>query len=170
MYYLNYSETRDVLLKINPSLVLPEAWETRIDLQGANLQGGNLQGGNLFEANLFGANLSGANLSGADLSGADLSRANLRGANLFETNLFEANLFGAKGIVHIEFEGYSMWIRQDITKIGCTEMPNEKWLKVPIEKAVRMGIKKEHFEVYRAFFDAAMKVLKADGIEVDSER
>jgi hypothetical protein len=33
-----------------------------------------------------------------------------------------------------------------------------------------MGIKKEHFVVYHAFFEAAMKVLKADGVKEDSER
>ena len=50
---------------------LPEEWEPKINLSGADLSGADLSGANLRDADLRGANLSGANLRDADLSGAE---------------------------------------------------------------------------------------------------
>ena len=105
-------------------------------------------------------NLSGADLSGAYLRGADLSGANLRGAYLRG-----ADLRGAVGIIVIQSECFTMYIQADTTTIGCKTKTNEEWLKLDIDTAVKMGIKPHHFEVYRAFFKAAMLILNSAGIE-----
>ena len=58
MLKINYKETRQKLIEIDPDLIsLPEQWERRIDLSEAYLRGAYLRG----------AYLSGANLSGAVL-------------------------------------------------------------------------------------------------------
>jgi uncharacterized protein YjbI with pentapeptide repeats len=167
---MTYEETKEVILELNRGISMPDNWKWRIDLSGANLIGADLNEANMRGADLSGANMRGANLSGADLSGADLSGANMRGAdligaNLSGANLIGANLSGAVGIITIHFEGFTMYIRANKTRIGCKEMMNEEWLKLDVEKAIEMGIKREHFEVYRAFFDAAMLILKPAGIE-----
>ena len=59
-----------------------------------------------------------------------------------------------------------MYIQVEYTKIGCEYRKNEEWLKMDIEAAVKMGIEQEHFEVYRAFFKAAMLVLSQEEKEV----
>ena len=120
-----YKETKEIISKLNPNISMPDSWEWRIDLSGANL-----------------------------------SEADLREAYLRFADLSKANLSGAVGIVVIQFEGFTMWIRADKTRIGCEEMVNEEWLKLDIDTAVKMGIKRDHFEVYRAFFSAAMLILK----------
>lgn len=56
---MNWKEIRDRLVEINPDFAkLPEEWQWRIDLRGANLR----------DANLRGANLRGADLGGAILN------------------------------------------------------------------------------------------------------
>ena len=72
----------------------------------------------------------GTNLRGADLGGADLIGADLGGADLGGADLRWADLGGAKGILHIQFEGYDLWVQKDKTKIGCKTFTNEKWLSV----------------------------------------
>ena len=100
---MNWTETRDALIAAGIAAEkMPQEWQWRIDLTGANLGGANLGGANLGGAYLGGANLSRANLGGAYLSrayltgaylgGANLSRANLGGANLREAYLGGANL------------------------------------------------------------------------------
>ena len=116
---MNWQETKQQLEKYGIKN-LPDEWQWRIDLSGANLSGANLSRANLICADLSGANLRGANLHdanlsdanlssadlygaylrGADLSGANLrdaylSGANLRGANLHDANLSSADLYGA---------------------------------------------------------------------------
>ena len=141
------------------------------NLLGANLLGANLLGANLSRANLSEANLSRANLSRADLSranlseanlfGANLSRANLLGANLSEANLSEANLFGAKSILSVNWMGFSLYIQAEKTKIGCEYRTNKEWLKMDIDFAVNLGIKREHFEIYRSLLRCGVKTLKS---------
>jgi len=90
---MNWTETREKLLAYGILVErLPEAWEWRVDLTGANLTGADLTGANLREANLRGADLREADLREADLYGADLSEVNLRRANLRRANLVDANL------------------------------------------------------------------------------
>ena len=67
-----YQETRAMLIAINASFeALPEEWQSRLYLEGANLYEANLEGANLEGANLKWANLEGANLEGANLVGID---------------------------------------------------------------------------------------------------
>ena len=73
---MNWTETREALHKAGVE-DLPEEWQWRIDLYGANLRGADLSGADLSGADLYGANLTGANLSGADLSDAYLNDAYL---------------------------------------------------------------------------------------------
>ena len=118
---------------------------------------------NLRGAYLRGADLSGAYLRGADLSEAYLSGADLSGAYLGEAKLRKANLGGVIGLVCVQFEGCTMYIQAEHTTIGCERRPNAELLAMDIDTAVRLGIKREHFEVYHAFFKAAMMVLDKDG-------
>ena len=148
-----WKETREIFIAINAVFKkLPEEWQNRIDLRDTNLEGANLGGANLGGANLGGAHLEGAYLRGAHLEGAYLGGANLEGANLG----------GAKGIVAIQFAGFSMYIQAEYTQIGCEYRKNEEWQKLTIEMAVKLGIKEEHFEAYHAFFKAAMLILKPE--------
>ena len=82
------------------------------DLRGADLSGADLHGAYLIGADLSGSDLRGANLSGSDLSGANLSETYLSGANLSETYLSGANLYGAKGVVEISGEDWSVYVIQ----------------------------------------------------------
>lgn len=64
----DYKETRERLIEISPKFsALPEEWEFRVDLKGADLRGADLRGADLSEANLRGADLVGANLFGAEI-------------------------------------------------------------------------------------------------------
>src|SRR3990172_5743297 len=92
---LSYQETKEMLMKVDPALIMPDHWEWRIGLRGANLEAANLEGANLEAANLEGANLDGANLEGANLEGANLEGAYLEGANLGGADLEGANLRAA---------------------------------------------------------------------------
>jgi hypothetical protein len=89
---MNYTETRQRLIKVNPDLEakLPQEWKWRIDLRGAYLYGANLRG-----ADLRGADLRVADLYKADLRGADLHGADLHGADLYKADLYKADLYGA---------------------------------------------------------------------------
>ena len=80
-------------------------------------------------------------------------------------NLRAAYLSGAVGIVVIQSECFTMYIQADTTTIGCKTKTNEEWLQLDIDTAVKMGIKREHFEAYHAFFKAAMLILNHAGIE-----
>ena len=125
----------------------------------ADLSGADLSGANLSEANLFKADLSGADLSGADLSEADLSEADLSGADLSGADLSEANLSGANGIISMQFFGFNIYVQKDKIKIGCKYMTVSDWRKVTVDEAVKMGIKKEHYESYKILCEAAISVL-----------
>ena len=151
---MTYEETKEIILRLNPNISMPDKWKWRINLSGADLSGAYLSGADLRGANLIGADLSGAYLSVAYLSEADLSGANLSGADLRGADLSEA-----VGIIVIQSECFTMYIQADTTTIGCKTKTNEEWLKLDIDTAVKMGIKPHHFEVYRAFFEAAMLIL-----------
>ena len=148
---------------------LSEANLFKADLSGADLSGADLSEANLFKADLSGADLSGADLSGADLSGADLSgadlseadlsEADLSGADLSGADLSEANLSGANGIISMQFFGFNIYVQKDKIKIGCKYMTVSDWRKVTVDEAVKMGIKKEHYESYKILCEAAISVL-----------
>ena len=82
-------------------------------------------------ANLIGANLRNANLIGANLRGANLRGANLIGANLIGANLSDTDLRGAKGrsVCRMDFGGWSIFVRDTHTSIGCRTESNGDWLK-----------------------------------------
>jgi hypothetical protein len=82
---MNWQETKQILE--SKCKDLPDQWQWRINLRGADLSGAYLR-----DADLSGADLSDADLSDADLSGADLSDADLSGADLSDANLSKANL------------------------------------------------------------------------------
>ena len=146
------------------------------DLGGANLgraylSGANLGGANLTEAYLDGAYLEGANLEGADLGraylggayleGADLEGADLDGAYLGRANLTEAYLGGAKGLIAIQFKGYSLYIQKEKTKIGCEYRTNKEWLSMDFETAQKLGCPNKEFNVaYKKLIKAGVSVLK----------
>jgi len=129
----------------------------RANLSGVNLRHANLSGVNLRHANLSNANLSNADLRHADLSNADLrhadlsdadlrhadlSDANLRRTNLSDANLSDADLSDAdlrhanlsevdlsEAVARLDFGGWSICVRHNITSIGCRTCSNDDWLK-----------------------------------------
>jgi hypothetical protein len=100
---MNWQETKQILE--SKCKDLPDQWQWRINLRGADLSDADLSGAYLRGAYLRDADLSGAYLRDADLSGAylrgaylrdaDLSGAYLRGADLRGADLSDANLRGA---------------------------------------------------------------------------
>ena len=96
---MNWQETKQKLETLGIEN-LPDEWQWRIDLSGANL--------------------SGANLSRANLICADLSGANLRGANLHDANLSGANL-------PVYQKWFVTWQTNGIIKIGCKEKTVAEW-------------------------------------------
>ena len=146
---MNWQETKQKLETLGIEN-LPDEWQWRIDLSGANLSGANLSRANLSDANLSGANLRGANLHDANLSdanlssadlygaylrGADLSGANLRdaylsGANLRGANLHDANLSSAD-LSSADLPTYQKWCvtwqTNGTIKIGCKEKTVAEW-------------------------------------------
>ena len=146
---MNWQETKQKLETLGIEN-LPDEWQWRIDLSGANLSSANLSSANLSTANLRGANLRGANLSGADLSGANLSGADLSGANLSSAYLSGADLYGANlssaylSGAHLrgahlrgaDLRGADLpvyqkwlvtWLTNGIIKIGCEEKTVAEW-------------------------------------------
>ena len=80
---MNWTQTRERLIALGiPVAGLPEEWQPRIDLRGANLSWADLSGADLRWADLSEAYLSWADLSEAYLRRADLRRADLRRAEL----------------------------------------------------------------------------------------
>ena len=120
----------------------------------------NLNEADLSEANLSGANLSGADLYKANLSGADLSEADLRGADLRGADLGCSNLSRAKGIVKIDWGGFTFYLREDRTKIGCKDKTNKEWLDMDVEQAKKLGINKKAYEKYLAILKFGLLLLK----------
>ena len=137
---MNATELKIVLEK-HAAFLRGEPGGMKANLRRANLRGAKLRGADLSEADLSRANLRLANLSGADLrwaklrgadlSEADLSRADLRLADLRWANLSGADLRGAKSgsVCRMDFDGWSICIREDKTSIGCQTHDNAKWLK-----------------------------------------
>ena len=135
-----------------------------INLSKVDLYGADLSKTNLSETDFSRADLSETNLSGANLSGAHLYRAKLYGADLSETNLSGtdlsgANLYRANGIISIQFFGFNIYIQKNNIKIGCKYMSITEWHKVTVDKAMKMGIKKEHYELYKILCKAGICVL-----------
>ena len=121
---MNWQETKQKLETLGIEN-LPDEWQWRIDLSGANLSGANLSRANLICADLSGANLRGANLHDANLSSADLYGADLSGANLSGANLSGANLSGADLPVYQKW--FVTWQTNGIIKIGCKEKTVAEW-------------------------------------------
>ena len=154
----------------------------RADLSGANLRGANLSGADLSWADLSGADLSGANLSGAnlceanlcdaDLRRANLSGANLRGANLREANLREANLSGAINghVCRMDFGGWSICVREDVTSIGCKTHDNSDWLRWTHESSEIMAMELRASEWWRVHGDAIKAAIRCVMAKAGSER
>ena len=142
-------------------LCVEKACELKISLGGANLTEANLGGANLEGADLGGANLGRAYLSGANLGGANLTEAYLDGAYLGRANLTEAYLGGAKGLIAIQFKGYSLYIQKEKTKIGCEYRTNKEWLSMDFETAQKLGCPNKEFNVaYKKLIKAGVSVLK----------
>ena len=161
-----WDETRRVLIQIDVKYeMLGEKWKPGINLGDAYLENANLKDAYLGGANLEDANLRNADLEDANLAYANLKSANLEGANLKDAHLNGANLNGAYlgnayGIVTIQFANLSMYIQAKNTIIGRESRTNEEWLAIDIDTAVGLGIEKEYFEAYHAFFKAAMLILQ----------
>jgi hypothetical protein len=104
---------------------------------GVSLAGVNLAGASLRDACLVGASLAGANLARADLAGAILAGTDLAGASLVGANLTNVNFTGAslaytridEPICRMDFGGWSICIRANVTTIGCQRYANSEWLK-----------------------------------------
>jgi len=132
---------------------------SRADLFGVDLSGVDLSGADLSRADLSRANLSGANLSRADLFGVDLSGVDLSGADLSRADLSRADLSRACGIISMQFFGFNIYVQKDNIKIGCEYMTVSNWRNVTVDEAVKMGIKKKHYESYKILCEAAISVL-----------
>jgi len=140
---------------------LDGAYLGRANLEGADLEGAYLGGAYLEGANLEGADLGRAYLGGAYLEGADLEGADLDGAYLGRANLTEAYLGGAKGLIAIQFKGYSLYIQKEKTKIGCEYRTNKEWLSMDFETAQKLGCPNKEFNVaYKKLIKAGVSVLK----------
>ena len=111
---MNWQETKQKLETLGIEN-LPDEWQWRIDLSGANLSGADLSGANLSSAYLSGADLYGANLSSAYLSGAHLRGAHLRGADLRGADL------------PVYQKWFVTWLTNGIIKIGCEEKTVAEW-------------------------------------------
>ena len=137
------------------------------DLSGADLRGADLSGANLSGANLSGANLSGANLSWADLSWADLSGANLRGADLSG-----ADLSGAINghVCRMDFGGWSICVREDVTSIGCKTCDNADWLQWTHESPEIMAMESRASEWWRVHGDTVKAAIRCVMAKAGSER
>ena len=120
------------------------AIKAEVNLSGADLSRADLSRADLSRADLFGVDLSGVDLSGADLSRADLSRADLS---------------RACGIISMQFFGFNIYVQKDNIKIGCEYMTVSNWRNVTVDEAVKMGIKKKHYESYKILCEAAISVL-----------
>ena len=102
------------------------------ELSSANLQYADLRYSDISESNLSHANLSHANLRFTDLSESNLSHANLSDAILGTANLQYSNLSEAiltDAIARLDFGGWSICVRHDVTTIGCKTFLNSEWLK-----------------------------------------
>jgi len=99
----------------------------------------------------------------ADLRGADLRGADLWGADLGEADLWGADLRGARGIVAVDFYGYSLYIQLQKTKIGCEDRNNKEWLEMDFEIAKKIGCpSKEHNAAYKKLIRAGVATLKLE--------
>ena len=134
----------------------------------ANLRSANLRSANLRFANLRFANLDSADLRFADLDSADLRFANLRSANLRFADLDSANLRSADlpvkfPMCRMDFGGWSIWIREGETSIGCQTHSNENWLEwEPSDEAIKnmaLGAS-EWWETYGPAVKATIRVIE----------
>jgi hypothetical protein len=100
------------------------------DLSGSDLSGSNLSGSDLRGSDLSGSNLSGSDLRGSDLRGSDLSGSDLSGSNLSGSDLSGSDLRESKNgaVCRMDFGGWSICVREDMTSIGCQTHENKKWL------------------------------------------
>jgi hypothetical protein len=110
------------------------------DLSGSDLRGSDLSGSDLRESNLRGSDLSGSDLRDSDLRGSNLRDSDLRGSNLRGSDLSGSNLSGSDlsgsdlreskngAVCRMDFGGWSICVREDMTSIGCQTHENKKWL------------------------------------------
>ena len=107
-----------------------------------------------------------ADLSGADLSWADLSGANLRGADLSG-----ADLSGAINghVCRMDFGGWSICVREDVTSIGCKTCDNADWLQWTHESPEIMAMESRASEWWRVHGDTVKAAIRCVMAKAESE-
>ena len=101
----------------------------KADLRFADLRSADLRFADLRSADLRFASLRFANLRFANLESANLESADLRFADLRSADLESASLPVKFPMCRMDFGGWSIWIREGKTSIGCQTHSNEDWLK-----------------------------------------
>ena len=141
------------------------------DLRYSDLRGSDLIGADLRYSDLRCSDLRGSDLRGADLSGADLRGSRLIGSDLSEENLSVADLIGATdgNVCRMDFGGWSIYIRDATTIIGCKEYLNQEWLSFsPDDVASFATGAKEWWELRGDAVKAAIRSVMKDGMKEEN--
>ena len=126
---------------------------------GASFDGASFKNASFKNASFKNASFDYASFNGASFDGASFDGASFDGASFDGASLDYASFVNVKGLVFIQWAGYTMIIQKDKSKIGCEFRSNKEWLEMDIDKAVGLGIDAKHFEFYRSLLRASIEIL-----------
>ena len=121
---------------------------------GVKLDGASFDGARFYRANFDGASFKNASFKNASFYGASFD-----GASFYRASFKNASFLNVKGLIFIQWAGFTMLIQKEKSKIGCEFRSNKEWLEMDIDKAVGLGIVAEHFESYRSLLRTSIEIL-----------
>ena len=123
-------------------------------VQAAIAWGIKLDGASFKNASFKNASFEDASFKNASFKNASFEDASFDGASFYR-----ASFINVKGLIFIQWAGFTMLIQKEKSKIGCEFRSNKEWLEMDIDKAVGLGIVAEHFESYRSLLRTSIEIL-----------
>ena len=138
------------------------AWGVKLDrasFDGASFKDASFDGASFDGASFYRASFKDASFKDASFYGASFKDASFDGASFDGARFKDASFLKVKGLIFIQWAGFTMLIQKEKSKIGCEFRSNKEWLEMDIDKAVGLGIDAKHFEFYRSLIRASIEIL-----------